>query len=95
MMVATMKSDSVSACYLFIQKNDCSRRPFFDNISTIVVRWQQSMFGHVARLPAADPAHSILSCENPQSWKRRHAPLSKKVSQRGGCLASLKTQSTN
>ena len=42
-----------------------------DNISTIVLRRQLSMFGHVARLPAADPAHRILSCENPPSWKRK------------------------
>ena len=41
-----------------------------DNISTIVLRRQLSMFGHVARLPAVDPAHRVLSCGNPPSWRR-------------------------
>ena len=41
-----------------------------DNISTTVLSRQLLMFGYVARLPAADPAHRILCLENPPSWKR-------------------------
>ena len=29
---------------------------------------QLRLYGHVARLPAEDPAHQILSCRNPKGW---------------------------
>ena len=35
----------------------------------------QQMFGHVPRLPAVDPAHRVLSCGNPPSWRRGHGRL--------------------
>ena len=44
---------------------------FLENILTVVLRGLLSMFGYVARLPAADHAHRILSCEGLPSWKRR------------------------
>ena len=40
------------------------------NISTLILRRQLSMFGHVARLPASDPVHRILSCPDPPGWRR-------------------------
>ena len=49
-----------------------------ENISTLILRRQLSMFGHVARLPASDPVHRIISCPDPPEWKRRRGrpPLS-------------------
>ena len=29
---------------------------------------QLRLYGHVARLPAEDPAHRILSCRDPRGW---------------------------
>ena len=49
-----------------------------ENISTLILRRQLSMFGHVARLPTSDPVHRIISCPDPPAWKRRRGrpPLS-------------------
>ena len=41
-----------------------------DTISSLVLRRQLSLFGHVARFPSADPAHRILSCPDPPAWRR-------------------------
>ena len=49
-----------------------------ENISTLILRRQLSMFGHVAPLPSSDPVHRIISSPNPPAWKRRRGrpPLS-------------------
>ena len=37
-------------------------------VTCIVRERQLRLYGHVARLPAEDPAHWILSCRDPGSW---------------------------
>ena len=37
--------------------------------ATCIVRERQlRLYGYVARLPAEDPAHRILSCRDPKGW---------------------------
>ena len=42
---------------------------------------QLRIYGHVARLPAEDPAHRILSCRDPRGWTmpRPHASYLRQV----------------
>ena len=39
-----------------------------ENISTLILRRQLSMFGHVARLPASDPVDRTISCPDPPEF---------------------------
>ena len=37
-------------------------------VTCIVRERQLRLYGHVARLPAEDPVHRILSCRDPSGW---------------------------
>ena len=37
-------------------------------VTCIVRERQLRLYGHVARLPAEDPAHRILFCRDPRGW---------------------------
>ena len=39
-------------------------------VASIVRESQLQLYGHVARFPAADSAHQILSVREPHEWKR-------------------------
>ena len=44
-----------------------------ENFEVRVVRERQlRLYGHVARLPAVDPAHRILSCRDPDGGEYGH-----------------------
>ena len=44
------------------------RRQFLPRESMECIFRQLRLYGHVARLPAEDPAHRILSCRDPRGW---------------------------
>ena len=39
-------------------------------VTCIVRERQLRLYGHVARIPDADPAHQILSVREPREWRR-------------------------
>ena len=43
-------------------------------ITSIVLEHQLRLYGHVARLPAEDPAHRILSCRDRRGWTMSRGP---------------------
>ena len=52
-------------------------------VTCIVRERQLRLYGHVARLPAEDPAHRIIFCRDPRGWSmprgRPHASWLRKV----------------
>ena len=63
-----------------VQKNRSKR----NNIYYRICRERQlRLYGHMARLPAEDPAHRIFSCRNPSGWTmprgRPHASFFRQV----------------
>ena len=55
----------------------------FMQVTCIVRERQLRLYGHVAGLPAEDPAHRILSCRDPRGWSmprgRPHASWLRQV----------------
>ena len=44
------------------------RKSGLKQITCIVQERQIRLYGHVARLPAEDPAHRIIPCRDPRGW---------------------------
>ena len=59
-------------------------------ITCLVRERQLRLFGHVARFPGSDPAHRVLSAQDPEGWRRpRGRPRATWMQQVGRYLTEM------